>query len=273
MNTGFAHQVIQAAVAAFNQKANFLFMDSSNNDPVLERQLAEHFIENGVAGLMIWPTSDDYNGEYFRELSKKKSLVLVDRKMLGVDLPIVMHDYLNCGKEVATCLLKEKQRKRVLILMDNIHLSSYQDMLKGLEVGATALGRNQDLTIINFPISRIIEKLIMDADTNDIYSTSEQIKRIIVEGDYDAVFCMHDQFIDYVLVQTGVLDAMPHVQIAHLREQGPLIKSLKFIESRSLEWTCDIRAMMLEASEALKQKVFFKKKMPGKKNIKLARTQ
>lgn len=271
MTSGFARLIIQDAVTAFNRSANFLFTDSSNNDPVIEQQLAENFIENGVAGLMIWPSSNDYNGEYFKKLSKKIPIVLVDRKMLGAELPIIIHDYLNCGKEITTCLFKEKQKKRVLVIMDNVAISSYHAMLEGLESGAKKAGKSSDLTILNFPVSKIIEKLTKGSSTDDVYMASEQIKRMIVEGNYDAVFCMQDQFIDYVLVQTGILDALPHVQLAHLIVKGSSTKSLKLIDSGSLVWSCDLSGMMFEASELLKRKVRLDGKMPNEKIIKIAR--
>ncbi len=269
LNSGFAGKIIPAAMSAFNRDSSFLFTDSSNNNPERERELVDHYISNGVAGLIIWPSSDNYNGEYFRNLSKKIPIVLIDRDIPGSELPTIVHDYYDCGRNVVSTILNKEKRSRLLVIMDNLHISSYQDMTSGLESAALDAGRSQDLTILNFPVSRILSSLTDQGEIKDVLSASSQIRRIIEDGEYDAVFCMHDQFIDYVIVQTGISDDIPDLQLACLRARASLIKSIKFIQSNTLEWNYDVGEMVSEAAEMLKGKVLSKKKIPDKKVIKL----
>lgn len=266
MDMIFSQRLIQPALVAFNANMNSLFVDTSLDDPTKEREIAEYFIDNGASGLLIWPGNNDFNGEYFEKLNKKIPVVLVDRTFENTKLPSFILDYFSCGKEVAIHLFKKKKIKRLLIVMDNLHISSYKDMLDGLEAGAKELDHLTDTTVLNLPITQIITGYEKTETITEIYERSPQLKRIILEGSYDAVFCMHDEFIDYVMLQTGIMDDMRDIQLASLRGTGATERSLKYFESNCIEWLYDTWGLVAQAADALQKKVLFKTPIP-KKNI------
>ena len=129
----FASQVMFHAQEVFSQRHNFLVIKTSDNDSQKERQAAEHLINNGIQGLLVWPTSDNHNAEFFSELAEQIPIVFVDRRLENCNLPCVVEDYQSCGKDMIQFLFKEKKCNKVLALIDDLQVTSYQDFKAGLE--------------------------------------------------------------------------------------------------------------------------------------------
>jgi DNA-binding LacI/PurR family transcriptional regulator len=249
---GFHREVLEYVDEAFSERSNFIIVRSSKDNPALERDIAQHLLTNGVKGLIVWPTNNDPNGEYFQDLSHKVPVVLVDRLLQGADLPNVLLDYYACGREISETLLEKMNAKRLLVLMDNLQISSYQYIIQGIESAASELERAKDLTIVQLPISRIIQKVTMQ-DFSEIISTAEIIERMINEGKYDAVFCPQNDFIEYVMIQTGMIEKFEAVQLATFWCSDANVRSMRYCKQRPLEWHSNSAEMISQAADLVQR--------------------
>jgi DNA-binding LacI/PurR family transcriptional regulator len=257
---GFHRDVLEYVDEAFSERSNFAVVRSSKDNPALERDIAEHLIANGVKGLILWPTTDDPNGEFFGRIAQKIPVVLVDRLLAGADLPTVVLDYFACGREICETLLAKKNKKRLLVLMDNLRISSYQAIAEGIESMAGQLGRSNDLTVVQLPITRLIQKW-GNSDFTEVSGTAEKIERLINDGHYDAVFCTQDDFIEHALVQTGMMDKFSAVQVATFRGMGPNERTIRYAKLGCLEWFSNLGQVMTQAAD-LVQRWVLSRQMP-----------
>ncbi|MFG0250582.1 MAG: GntR family transcriptional regulator, partial [Phycisphaeraceae bacterium JB051] len=96
----FASQITMHAEQVFGQRHNFVVLRSSEDDPEREKQVAQHLINNGVQGLLVWPTSDDPNAAFFAELAEQVPVVFIDRRLDDSQLPCVVEDYHSCALDM-----------------------------------------------------------------------------------------------------------------------------------------------------------------------------
>jgi DNA-binding transcriptional regulator YhcF (GntR family) len=258
---GFHRDILEYVDEAFSERSNFAVVRSSKDNPILEREIAEHLIANGVKGLILWPTNDDTNGEYFQKLSQKIPVVLVDRLMAGADLPTVVLDYHACGREICHMLLGKMNKKRVLVLMDNLRISSYQDIYQGIDSAARELERSKDVTIVQLPITQEVIQKINNSDFSEVPHYAEYLDRLLAEGGYDAVFCTQDEFLDYCFAQTGLAEKFPKLQPATFRATGPNERSIKYTALKCLEWFSNSGNMIAGAAD-LVQRWVLTRQMP-----------
>jgi DNA-binding LacI/PurR family transcriptional regulator len=257
---GFHRDVLEYVDEAFSERSNFAVVRSSKDNIIQEREIAEHLIANGVKGLILWPTTDDTNGEYFQKLSQKVPVVLVDRLLAGTDLPAILLDHYACGREICETLLGKMNKKRFLVLTDNLRISSYQNISQGIDSAARELERLKDVTIVQLPITQIIQKF-NHSDFSEVSQYGEYLDRLLAEGGYDAVFCTQDEFIDYCFAQTGLGKKFPAVQLATVRAVCPNERSIKYAALNCLEWFSNSGDMIAQAAD-LVQRWVLTRQMP-----------
>jgi DNA-binding LacI/PurR family transcriptional regulator len=260
---GFHRDVLEYVDGAFAERSNFAVVRSSKDDPAREREIAEHLIANGVSGLIVWPTCNDPNGAYFQDLAQRIPVVLVDRLLAGADLPTVVLDYHACGCEIVETLFGEQKRKRLLALMDNLQISSYQEIVSGMEMAAWRAKRAKDLTIVQFPLSALLKGFYRE-DYSQVTEYTERVRRLLTDGGYDAVFCTQDEFIDYGMAQTELMDDFPGVRLATLRNSAPNDRSMKYSQLNCLEWRTNSGQMLSHAAD-LVQTWALSRRMPKEK--------
>jgi DNA-binding LacI/PurR family transcriptional regulator len=256
---GFHRDVLEYVDDAFSERSNFAMVRSSKDNPALEREIAEHLIANGVKGLIVWPTNDDPNGEFFMKLSQKVPVVLTDRLLAGADLPAVLLDYHACGREISEMLLGKLKKNRLLVLMANLRISSYQDLAEGIDARAAELGRTADVTTVQLPITRVLQQL-GKSDYSEMPGMAEKIERLINDGGYDAVFCTQDDIIEHVIVQTGLAERIPGVQFATFRGIGPNERTIRYAELNCLEWVSNFGQMVAEGADLIQRWVLSRQK-------------
>lgn len=254
---------------ALAKHSNFAVVQSSLDDAAAEKHLAEHLVANGARGLIVWPATDNPNGAFFAELSRDIPVVLVDRLLPDADLPAVLLDYAGCGRDIADTLLNQMGGKRLLVLMDNLRISSYEDITAGIESAARDLGRSRDVTIVQLPISQRIVQKVSREDYSDVPEYAQYVERLLKEGDYDAVFCTQDEFVDYVIAQTHLADACKHVRFATLRGDVPNERSMKYSQLNCVEWSARTGEMLAAAANLAQEWVFTRRKPGGVIRMKL----
>ena len=251
-NFTFENQVFHYADRVFNGRHNFLVTRSSNGSAENEREVAEHFYHNGVRGLLLWPIDNDPNVKFFRDLAARIPVALVDRVLEGSDLPAVVHDNYENGRVICRHLMKELGKKRVLVLMDNLDISSYRDLTQGLHDETVALGRMTDLTILQLPLTKFIGKLTTNF-SSEVRAYELYAQRLLKEGGYDALFCPQGEFVDYVMVETGLYREFPDLKMGIMCGTIPDPNLTKLSELGVLQWRIDYPAMISRAAELLQQ--------------------
>ena len=233
---------------AFGERFNFSVVRSSKNDPAQEKDLATHLVANGAKGLLLWPASDDPNGLFFQDLARKVPVVLVDRLLAGADLPGVVMDHIDGGRQIVAYLLGSLGKRRLLVLMDDLHISPYEELVQGIRQEAADRNRSADVTIVQLPISSSILLDLCRSDFSRMDIHAGYVDRLMREGGYDAVFCTQGNFINDVLVEAGVTDRYPGVQYATMRGTDINTGSRRFNRLDLCQWFYDYGRMVSEAA-------------------------
>ncbi len=248
----FSRDVLGFVDQAFEDRSNFAIVRTSRDDPIREREVAEHLIANGVKGLIVWPASNNPNGEYFTSLSKTVPVVLIDRLLAKANLPAVIVDCYAGGIDICNHLLNNMKKKRLLVLMDDLRITTYEDTIRGIRYAASAMGRMGDITIVQLPLTKFIQG-INNCDFSEVPAYAEYVERLLSEGNYDALFCTQDEFIDYAMVETGVTDKFPSVQLGIMVGKGVNTRSAKYNRLGVLSWTHDMGNMVSVAADMVQQ--------------------
>ena len=80
---------------------------------------------------------------------------------------------------------------------------------------------------------------------------------------YEALFCSQDEFIDYAIIETGVYERFPEVQLGTTTSTGVNTCSRKYNESGVLEWVIDHSKVISTAADMLQKWVLSRKKPIG----------
>ncbi len=250
----FNRSVLGFVNEAFEDRANLVVTRTSKNDPAREREAAEHLIANGVKGLLIWGVNDDGNGRYFTALSKKIPIVLVDRFMRGADLPAVVLDHYGAARDICHHLLETLGKKHLLVLMDDLRISAYEEMISGFKDAADGLNRVTDLTVVQYPMQDIVGP-VRHRDYSIVQTYRGRVERLLREGNYDAVFTNHGPFLDRVIMEMGLADSFDSLQWATLCNQGVHTGSRKFCQIAPLQWDMNLSEMIAVAADLLQEMI------------------
>jgi len=263
----FHMSVLNYIDQAFAERSNFCVVRSSDGDAERERQVAEQLVANGVKGLLVWPTAGDPNGRYFGELARRLPVVLVDRLLPEVELPAVVHDYRDGGSQVVRHLFGALGCQRLLAIIDDLRISAYEDTHYGLLEAACDLRRVSNVRVVRWPISEIIYH-IRRGDFGLCDEYTEKARRFIRAEGYDAVFCTQGTFVDYGLVQSGLIDAFPQLRLTLMGADGDP-GSRKYIASRPIEWVYDSGRMVTTAADLLQRWAITRQRPKGVTRLKL----
>ncbi len=244
---------------AFEDRANLVLTRTSKNDPAREREAANHLIANGVKGLLLWGVTDDTNGQHFTELAQRVPIVLIDRFMKNSDLPAVVVDHYRAGQEICQHLLAKLSRKRLLVLMDNLEISAYDEMISGFEDAASALGRPSDLTVLRYPMLDIVGP-VAHRDFSGVQAYRDKVQALVKEGGYDALFTNHGPFLDRVIIETGLIDELGDLQLATLSNQELHTGSKRFCEIAPLQWDMNVADMVAIGADILQELILNRRK-------------
>ena len=252
---GFESQIIRMAEKVFDQRNDFMVTRSSEGDAARERAIAEHYVKNGVKGIILWPVENDPNGPFFTELAKTVPVVVIDRDVKNCAVPKVFYDLVRAGRNFGQYLLGPMKRRRLLVLMDTLDISPYHDFTAGLRQAAAQLGREADVIVHPVPASEL-SRHFSAGDFSRVPQLAAQIeKRLRTEG-CDAAFCYQDEFVDYVLLETGVADRMPELQLATMVPLSIYSRSQKFNQSHVLTGLLDQSRLIQTAANLLQDAVY-----------------
>lgn len=250
------------AERVFSDRDNFLILRSSQAEAAREREVAEQMARNGVQGLILWPVSNDENATFLRDLARRIPIILVDRTLEGVDLPAVIHDFHAWGGSIIEQVFDRGGRRRLLVLMDDLNISTYRDLTRGLREGCAARGRMADMTIVSLPISQFVGDLKRgELGTVDDYVAL--VGRHLREGGYDAVFCFQDEFVEAVLIDSGLHRDFAGVEIHAACDARMNNRMPSYLKAGVVQWAVDYPGMIMQAAEQLQHAVLSRSPLAG----------
>lgn len=260
----FASQVMLHAEQVFSERHNFLVLRTSDNDPARERQVAQHLINNGVQGLLIWPTSDDPNADFFAELSEQVPIVFVDRRLDGSELPCVVEDYHSCAMNMVEFFLDQMHCQQLLVVMDDLNITSYRDFIAGLQAAAQRR-LFPGLHLEHLPISQYIQQWNR-SDYSQVQAVSEKVMRRVCALEADGVICMQSDFLDYVLFQSDAGQAMrpANLKMATISNPQTNTRSLMYNRGNVQHWMSGHAQMIRQAADMLQERILSKKRLLGR---------
>lgn len=254
----FEGQIIHYAEKVFDRRNNFMIPKSSEGIALREREIAEHFVQNGVKGIILWPMDNDPNGEFFQEMSQHTPIVLVDRVIDGADLPSVVLDTHGAGRDVARHILGARKHRRMLVLMDNLVISTNRDLIQGLSEQVSEMERMMDITVMHLQITDFIKQLNV-GNYSQVSMYMELLDRQLREGGYDCIFCPQEEFLESVIIEPEMHRKFPGLTLASMT--GPVLtRSRKYNEFGVIRWLWDFPQMISSAADLLQQWVLMRKR-------------
>jgi hypothetical protein len=88
--------------------------------------------------------------------------------------------------------------------------------------------------------------------------TAARLEQTLREGGYDGFFCPQSDLIDYVMVQTGMLDRLEGLRIGAISNPRMNTHSRRFCQSGIIQWQADYARMVAEAARMLQEWVFLR---------------
>lgn len=252
---GFESQIIRVAEKVFSQRNDFMVTRSSEGRAERERAIAEHYVKNGVKGIILWPVENDPNGPFFAGLAKTVPVVIIDRDVKECAVPKVFYDWGRAGRNFGQYLLGPMKRRRLLVLMDTLDISPYHDFMAGLRQAAARLGREADVIVHPVPASDLSRRFGA-GDFSRVPKLAAQIEKRLRREGCDAVFCHQDEVVDYVLMETGLYDRVPDLQVATLVPLKINNRSQKFNRSHVLTGVLDQSRLIQTAANLLQDAVY-----------------
>jgi len=248
----FEQQVFLYAEEAFTNRDNLMFIRSSQGDAGAEREAARHLIHNGVQGILLWPAEDNPNGGFFQELSRKTPVVLIDRLLEGANLPGVILDFYTAARDVCRYLFETLNRKKVLALIDPTKMTTNRNLLHGFCEQAAEMNRTSDLTVGEWPVLDLIRQLNV-RDFSRVAEFRDRARAQLREGGFDAVFCMHEEFLDFIVVETGLLGEFPGLQLASMTDPVLNTRTRTYNETGVVRWVMDFPRLISTGADRLQE--------------------
>lgn len=183
-------QLIRGAQTYLSSKGYSLVVECSNDSSETERMLIESFVENGVAGMVIFPVDPDKNSDCYERLSDKKiPFVLVDRAPEHMPVNFVASYNMDGAYRIAQYLISMHHRKIAFAAMHG-NLDAEKLRYEGYAAALSKNGIEPD------------PELYFD----DTIHHMDRITALALDGKITAVMCIND-------VTAGVI-------INHFRKNG-----------------------------------------------------
>ena len=256
---GFESLILRAAEKVFSQRNDFMVTRSSEGNAANERAVAEHFARNGLKGIIVWPVVNDPNGPFFAKLAQSLPVVIIDRKIDACPLPTITHDMHQAGQDICHHVLETLGRKKLLVLMDNLNLPSYHDFIGGLHGEAANIKREKDITIVSVPASALCYQLNM-GNFSQVSHYQNKIKKLLIKGGFDTVFCFQDEILYHVILESGLIDSFPDLQLATFVSGKTISRWRTLRDHNVLEWLLSPSLIVQAAANFLQQWIYTRNK-------------
>lgn len=265
-NSPFAGSVHCFAEKAINYKQNHCIIKSSNNDHLQERKVIKQFLNNNIQGLLVWPCDSNENVAFFQTISKEIPIVFVDRIFPETQIPGVVMDCIGAGRDIVLHLGRQGWN-RILILVDPLKISTYQEVYQSMRETAASISANHRFDFVDFPMSEFFDRYFSDP-CGAVEDYTQRLENILKTDTYEAIFCPYDEFLDRCYACTKLAPLYPYKEIVSMSNTRPTPRTAEFYRLGVREWICDFETMIRKATEILHSIVFLKSRIHRQVRVK-----
>ncbi len=252
----FAGTIHCCAERALDLAENLCIVRSSYNDPERERRVVEDLIAVGVEGLIVWPCEGDSNGRFLTETARTVPLVLIDRELESAAVPSVVLDFAGAGRDIVQHLAT-RGRQDVLILEDPIEISSFREFFAAMRETVARISGEDRFEFVQLATTRFPYEYSADPlGAADRYV--RRLDAILDARAYDAMFSMHDEFIDTVFAASELGRAHPSIELYCMSNLLPRPRSVDYHRRITREWYADFGKLIRRAAELLHDKLYLR---------------
>lgn len=251
---------------AFEQlKANAVpLIRASANNSAQERNNAEQLAANPlIDGMLISPCVNSTNGEFFLELASKKPVVILENTFADINLPTVIFDYAQAGREIGRELRARGCRKTMVLLDEGADNRSLVDLQEAMRAEIA-------IDICRLPLFRI-ERECKNWNYELHGKSCVELENFILAHECDSVFSPFDAHFDIVFMG-GVRDNLRRNMVsAVICSDHPNWYTENFVRSKVMMWQFSSRELFTTAATRLLNWKRSHQQPCGVRNIKLKR--
>jgi len=161
MKSTFMTQIIEGIEKYARNNGYMVLISNSNFDQNIEASIIHKYYELGVAGILLYPVAgQNYNKEILRLSLKNYPLVLLDRRLSGVDVPTISTDHFHGAKMLTEHLIAMGHKKIGFITVADKFTSTILERLNGYQHAIESKG-------LRFDSKRIISNLSLNDEDFD----------------------------------------------------------------------------------------------------------
>ena len=268
--TSFAGTVHCYAEMAMDLRQNYCIVKSSYGDTERERDLVSQFVDTGAEGLMIWPCPGEENEPFFREVSARTPVVFIDRRPKQINCPCVTLDWRRAGRDIILHMARQGFG-RVLVLEETLDISSFRELFDAMRTAAAEIGAQERFDFVEMDATSLVEQ----CQRKLCPSSQVPMQRLgeILEADrYEAMFCVHDEFLDWIYANSELQERYPLQKIASMSNTLPSPRSQAFLRLGVQEWIADHGKLIGKAAELLHEMVYLKSRAAAEYRIRFTTT-
>jgi len=137
----FGKRLLCSVHAACEALGYHLLLKLTHESPAEEEKALRALDSENVAGILMIPVhGEHYNAEILRQILKKRPLVFVDRKMMGLPVPSVSTDNVSATEIAVRGLLEKGHRNIAFYSGTVVHTSTLKDRQLGFTMAFANTG-------------------------------------------------------------------------------------------------------------------------------------
>ena len=131
-SSSFGLDLLNGALDTAEELGVHLIVKNTLNDQSRESRILKSLMDSGVAGIIIQPAHGElYNEVILRAVYSKYPIVMIDRSMVGIDVPFIGVDNVNLSRHAVTKLIDSGHRNICLLALEDDHSSSLKERMQG----------------------------------------------------------------------------------------------------------------------------------------------
>lgn len=128
----FSSEILQGIEDVAKEKNYFVTFHNSSGIPDIEKQLIEEIISRGSHGIIVYPSSSHENMHLYSSLIiDGYPFVLIDRKIPGMDMPLVLADNQKGFYDITSHLIELGHRRIIFVGTSLFDISSELERYNG----------------------------------------------------------------------------------------------------------------------------------------------
>ena len=199
LDSPYINGIANGIISYFEGQKYIVHVFDSKGNSENELLTLNYLLKSKFDGILIYSFITPESSSILNNLGEMKiPIILLDRKILGLNFPVVCLDNLKAGRLITSHLF-DQGYKKISVLFNNAHLSSVNERLCGYRQVISERGQGLDgiEILMNYGENKSPEE-------NKEW-IREQIRKIVHDGISDAIIFEHDLYALYGLQELNTL--------------------------------------------------------------------